>query len=186
MSAYSDLVTESYPGGLFGDEDWRSTPEGAGVESRLPLSRGAKRLVVLMLVLAPAAWMTGIVVRIEMRTPRNPAVVAAEGRLVLAEVNAVTVNTCNFRCEKAHVHALGEAYFRFASSISHISFPRPQRRAVVVVTHDARKMGQLMLAASKSKDGGRAMGIDPADAGDSPLAGAFDAEVESVLGPEPY
>lgn len=181
--AYIGLVTDTYPRRLLGDatSDW--APEGF----RVSRSGGTELVTGLIIVLGIAAVIANIVFRYEQTRPppRNPAVIAAEGRLENAGMNAIAVNGCNLRCEKAHERALGEAYVRFASSISRISFPVSQLGKVRVIVVGSRTIGQTLLAASKSKDGGRAKGIDPSDPGDSLDYDAFDAEIASVLGPGP-
>jgi hypothetical protein len=189
LSVYMGLVTDEYPSRLFGDSDSElRVPEGPGRESLVLLSAGAKRIMWLIVVLPIVIPIGSVVLRYELRPappPRNPAVVAAEGRLGNAAVNAVAVGTCSFRCEETHERALGEAYLRFASSLSRISFSGSQRRQVPVLIFEARTFGRTLLAASKSKDGGRRQGIDPADPGDSLGQDAFDSEIAGVLGPGP-
>jgi hypothetical protein len=181
--AYMGLVTDTYPRKLFGDADSDWAPEGFRV-----LRSGATELVMgVIVVLGIAVPVANIVLRYELTRPppRNHAVVAAEGRLENASVNAVAVVGCKLRCEKAHERVLGEAYLGFASTLSRIRFSGVQRRQVPVLIVGARTIGQAMLAVSKSKDGGRAQGIDPADPGDSPGLDDFDGEIASVLGPGP-
>src|SRR5262249_42732809 len=88
-SAYMSLVTDEYPRGLFGDADANWAPEWVSAEEgerrrelRLRFSEGARRLMVLILVLGVVAWIGGIVVQIELLPHTNPALVAAENKLI--------------------------------------------------------------------------------------------------------
>lgn len=174
--AYLSLVTDAYPRGLF-DAQWVPAPEGGSRELRR-LSDGARRLVWLIVLLGVAGWIGSIVLRYELAQPpaRNPAVISAEVKLEAAELN--DSGRCDLRC-------LGEAYERFASTISHLPFPVSQLANVSVVVHDARQTGRLLIAASKSEDGAQVAGIDPADPPDSPLLEAVNREIAIVLGPGP-
>lgn len=180
-TAYGVLVTDAYPRRLFGDPDFEWAEEGF----RLSLSGVGRWIMGLVVVLGVAVLIANLYLRYESRPKPNPAIGYAEQRLGNAEVNAVTGAGCNLRCEKAHERVLGEAYFRFASDISRIPFPVSELRRIVVIVLDGRRVGHLMFAASKAKDGGRTLGIDPADPADSPVPAAYDAEVASVLGPVP-
>lgn len=178
--AYLGLVTDVYPRRLFGDADSEWATEGL----RVSRSGATEWITGLIIVLGLSSVITNGVLRYELTRPPppNPAVVDAEQRLDNASVNAVAVVGCNLRCEKAHERALGEAYDRFASRISRIPFPVSKLGQVAVVARYARQAGRLLLAASKSKDGGRAQGIDRADPGDSLWFDDFDTVIASVLG----
>lgn len=179
--AYTGLVTDFYPRRLSGDSatDW--APEGL----QLPLSERAKWLTGLIVALGIAAAVAGPVLGHELTLPppRNPAVVAAERMLDNAAMNAVAVDRCDLRCERAHERTLGEAYLGFASHLSRITFAGLQRTRVPVLIFEAEKIGLELIAASKSKDGGRAQGWDPADPGDSNGLDEFYSAMVYVLGP---
>lgn len=180
-SAYTSLVTDEYPRRLFGDSDSEWAPEGF----ELRLSEGAKWLTGLIVVLGIAAGIANIVLQYELTRPppRNPAVVAAEGRLDRVIDHSFAEGACNLGCEKAHEQAFGEALQRFASDISRIRFPISQHRRVAMLIADVRATGEALIAASKSKDGGRAHGFDPADPADS--VGFILEAIAKVLGPGP-
>jgi len=180
--AYLGLVTDVYPRRLFGDADSEWATEGF----RVSRSGATEWITGMIVVLGLAGVIANGVLRYELTRPppENQAVVVAELRLENAVVNAVAVVGCNLRCEKAHERAAGEAYDRFASRISRIPFPVSKLGGVAAVVRDARQAGRLLLAASKSKDGGRAQGIDPSDPGDSLWFDDFDTEIANVLGVE--
>ncbi len=175
-SAYIALVTDAYPRRLRGDSSSDWAPEGF----RLSLSDPARWLVAAFVVIGAglAVWSYGLA---HSRPGPDYNVVGpearAEAKLQNVEDNSFALRGCNLGCEKSHEHALGEAYLRFASSISRIPFLPTQIRGALRVVRDARLVGRAFLAASTSKDGGRASGIDPADLPDSPPAAEFDTEV---------
>lgn len=178
--AYGVLVTDVYPRRLFGDPDSDWADEGF----RLSFSEAARWLMGLIVVLGVAVFIGNLVLRYELTRPPapNPAVVLAELRLSNAGANAVAVVGCGLGCERGHERALGNAYERFASRISRIPFPASKLGQVAVVVRGARQAGHLLLAASQSKDGGRAQGIEPSDPGDSLWFDDFDTVIANVLG----
>ena len=179
--AYMSLVTDTYPRRLFGDADSDWTPEGF----RVPRSGGADSIMGVIIVLGIAATVASMVLRYELTQPppRNPAVVAAEGRLDRAIDHSFAFAGCNLGCEQGHERALGEALQRFATDLLPIPFPVSQHRRVAMLIVEVRATGQVLIAASKSKDGGRAQGINPADPADS--VGFVLDKIARVLGPGP-
>jgi hypothetical protein len=162
-NAYMSLVTDMYPRRLFGDgaSDWvggsrSEDDEERRRELRLPLSAGAHRLMVLIIVLGIAGWIGNIVLRGELRPHPNYALVAAENRLEHASqtyINSVTGcgSATALICHDSGDRAWGEAFDRFASDLSRVSFSGSEAAQESALVHDARVIGRALLAASKSQ-----------------------------------
>ncbi len=184
--AYLGLVTDEYPHRLFGDAEWEHMSEGFRV-SRTRATEWVTGMIVALGV-AVAGW--SIYLRYQLLPKPDPAFIAAEvklanadRRLMNAEMNTfVGCRYGDLPCARTQERALAGAYERFASTVEHIRFPTSQLARVVVVVEDSKRVGQILLAASRSRDAGRAEGIDPSDLPDSPPLDAVDTAMARVFG----
>lgn len=177
--AYVSLVTDEYPQRVFGDaaSDWAT--EGF----RLSRSGASEWISGAIIVLGIAGTIASVVLRDDLGKPPppNPALVSAEGRFDRAVDRSFTLDGCKLQCETAHERAFGEAFERFGSDLVRIPFPVSQHRRVSILIGEMQRTGRILIAVSKSKDGGRAQGIDPA----SPAVSVDSVleDITAVLGP---
>jgi hypothetical protein len=184
--AYLGLVTDEYPHRLFGDADWEHVSEGF----RVSRTRAGEWVTGVIVALGVAVVGWNIYLRYELGPKPNPVVIAAEAKLAYADAklnNAEdkTFEGCRYGdlpCLKTQERALAGVYERFASTVEYIRFPTSQLARVVVVVDGSKRAGKLLLAASRSKDGGRAEGIDPSDLPGSPPLAAVDSAIGRVFG----
>jgi hypothetical protein len=179
--AYIGLVTDDYPHGLF-EPQWVSAP---GLDGELrPLSEGARRLLVLIIVLGIAAVFVGPV-WLRPASSSSAPVAAIESRLAHAiaaypeAIRGCGTSSNAFGCVKAQDRVIGEAFSTFAASLSRVSFPDSKRVQVSAVVHESREIGHMFVAASKSKTlPGRDKALHNLDR----LIAAFEADAPSVFG----
>jgi Domain of unknown function (DUF4389) len=179
-SAYMGLVTDTYPRRLFGDaaSDW--APDGFRV-----LRTGRTELVTgVIVVLGIAAIIGNFVLQAELRPTSNRALVAAEARFETATTAYLSIGQCNsrphvLRCADPYYRAWGNAFDRFASNLSSVSFPPSQRRQASAVVHDARTVGQALLVVSRRKT---VAGYADAYRNFETLLHTFEADANSLLG----
>jgi len=161
--AYISLVTDIYPRRLFGDgeTDWVggfvSEPDAErSRDLRVPLSAGARRLMVLILVLGIATAIGSGVLRVELNSTTTTPLVAAEQDFESSSLTSMhSLAACQgikypLACKKRSELSLSKNFDRFASSLSRLSFSGADANLAVALEGQARTAALALRSASQA------------------------------------